>query len=78
MKCHLAGFYVYPVATPSRARSLGSIDDVLETTLKLTLLHYGSLKSPKLPVMLRGADRIAGLRLRGVYLGVAEKVNKWH
>jgi Piwi domain len=45
-----------------------SIDDVLETTLKLTLLHYGSLKSPKLPVMLHGADRIAGLRLRGVYL----------
>jgi hypothetical protein len=45
-----------------------SIDDVLETTLKLTLLHYGSLKSPKLPIMLHGADRIAGLRLRGVYL----------
>jgi hypothetical protein len=45
-----------------------SIDDVLETTLKLTLLHYGSLKSPKLPVLLHGADRIAGLRLRGVYL----------
>jgi Piwi domain len=45
-----------------------SIDDVIETTLKLTLLHYGSLKSPKLPVMLHGADRIAGLRLRGVYL----------
>ena len=45
-----------------------SIDDVLETTLKLTLLHYGSLKSPKLPVMQHGADRIAGLRLRGVYL----------
>jgi Piwi domain len=45
-----------------------SIDDVLETTLKLTLLHYGSLKSPKLPVMLHGADRIAGLRLRGVSL----------
>ena len=45
-----------------------SIDDVLETTLKLTLLHYGSLKSPRLPVILHGADRIAGLRLRGVYL----------
>jgi argonaute-like protein implicated in RNA metabolism and viral defense len=45
-----------------------SINDVLKTTLKLTLLHYGSLKSPKLPVMLHGADRIAGLRLRGVYL----------
>lgn len=45
-----------------------SIDDVLETTLKFTLLHYGSLKLPRLPVMLHGADKIAGLRLRGVSL----------
>jgi argonaute-like protein implicated in RNA metabolism and viral defense len=47
-----------------------SIDDVLETTLRLTLLHYGSLKFPKLPVMLHGADRIAGLLLRGVCLSI--------
>jgi argonaute-like protein implicated in RNA metabolism and viral defense len=54
-----------------RIRSEGhqvSIDDVLETTLKLTLLHDGSLKSLKLPVMLHGADRLVGLKLRGVYL----------
>jgi hypothetical protein len=44
------------------------IEAVLETTLKLTLLHYGALKPPKLPVMLHGADRLAKLRLRGIYL----------
>jgi Piwi domain len=45
-----------------------AIEEVLETTLKLTLLHYGALKPPKLPVMLHGADRLATLRLRGIYL----------
>ena len=44
------------------------IEAVLETTLKLTLLHYGALKPPKLPVVLHGADRLAALRLRGIYL----------
>ncbi|AFY97140.1 Piwi domain-containing protein [Chamaesiphon minutus] len=45
-----------------------AIEEVLETTLKLTLLHYGALKPPKLPVMLNGAHRLAKLRLRGIYL----------
>ena len=45
-----------------------SIDQVLETTLKFTLLNYGALKSLRLPVMLDGADKIARLRLQGVYV----------
>ena len=44
-----------------------SIESVVETTLKLTLLHHGALKEPRLPMPLYGADRIAGLRLDGIY-----------
>lgn len=43
-----------------------SIDDVLETTLKLTLLHHGALQTPRLPMPLYGSDRIAYLRLNGI------------
>ena len=45
-----------------------SIESVVETTLKLTLLHHGALKEPRLPMPLYGSDRIAGLRLDGIYL----------
>lgn len=44
-----------------------SIDSVLETTLKLTLLHHGALQTPRLPMPLFGSDRMAYLRLRGIY-----------
>ncbi len=44
-----------------------SIESVVETTLKLTLLHHGALKEPRLPMPLYGSDRIAGLRLDGIY-----------
>jgi len=43
------------------------IEMVLETTLKLTLLHHGALQTPRLPMPLYGADRIAYLRLNGIY-----------
>lgn len=43
-----------------------SIDSIVDATLKLTLLHYGSLKDPRLPVPLFGADRIAYRRLQGI------------
>lgn len=48
------------------------IEDVVETTLKLTLLHYGSLKSPRLPIPLYGADKMAYLRLQGIYPNILE------
>jgi hypothetical protein len=48
------------------------IEDVVDTTLKLTLLHYGSLKSPRLPLPLYGADKMAYLRLQGIYPSILE------
>jgi hypothetical protein len=42
-------------------------ESVVETTLKLTLLHHGALNKTRLPMPLYGSDRIAGLRLDGIY-----------
>ncbi|MGK7943815.1 MAG: Piwi domain-containing protein [Microcystaceae cyanobacterium] len=44
-----------------------TIESVVDTTLKLTLLHHGALKTPRLPMPLHGADRMAYLRLNGIY-----------
>ena len=49
-----------------------SIEDLIDATLKLTLLHHGSLKSPRLPIPLFGSDRIAYRRLQGIYPGASE------
>ncbi len=43
-----------------------SIESLIQTTLKLTLLHHGALKEPRLPVPLYGSDRIAYRRLQGI------------
>lgn len=43
------------------------IEQIIDTTLKLTLLHHGALKAPRLPMPIYGADRVAGLRLQGIY-----------
>lgn len=43
------------------------IEQVIETTLKLTLLHHGALKMPRLPMPVYGAHKTAKLRLRGIY-----------
>ncbi|WP_230968042.1 Piwi domain-containing protein [Nostoc sp. WHI] len=43
------------------------IEQVVETTLKLTLLHHGALKMPRLPMPVYGAHKMAKLRLRGIY-----------
>ena len=48
------------------------IKTLVDTTLKLTLLHHGSLKDPRLPIPLFGADRIAYRRLQGIYPGELE------
>jgi Piwi domain len=45
------------------------IENLVETTIKLTLLHHGSLKEPRLPIPLFGSDRIAYRRLKGISLG---------
>lgn len=44
-----------------------SIEELADATLKLTLLHYGSLRSPRLPVPLFAADEMAYRRLQGIY-----------
>jgi argonaute-like protein implicated in RNA metabolism and viral defense len=49
-----------------------TIESVVDTTLKLTLLHHGALKTPRLPMPLYGADRMAELRLKGIYPSVLE------
>jgi len=51
---------------------LVSIEQVVETTLKLTLLHHGALKTPRLPMPLYGADRMAYLKLNGIYPSILE------
>lgn len=43
------------------------IEQVIKTTLKLTLLHHGALKMPRLPMPVYGAHKTAKLRLRGIY-----------
>ena len=48
------------------------IEEVVDTTLKLTLLHHGALKTPRLPMPLYGSDRMAYLRLRGIYPSILE------
>ncbi len=48
------------------------LPNLVNTTLKLTLLHHGSLKDPRLPIPLFGADKIAYRRLQGIYPGSLE------
>ncbi|MEH2231256.1 MAG: Piwi domain-containing protein [Nostoc sp.] len=43
------------------------IEQVVEITLKLTLLHHGALKMPRVPMPVYGAHKTAKLRLRGIY-----------
>jgi hypothetical protein len=43
-----------------------SLEAGIASVLDLTLLHYGSLRPPKLPVTIHYSDRIAYLALRGI------------
>jgi hypothetical protein len=54
-----------------------SIEQIMDVTLKLTLLHQGALKPPRLPMLLHGADRLADLRLNGVYISECDR-QFWH
>ena len=42
------------------------IEDAINSVLSLTVLHYGSLLSPRLPVTLHFSDKIAYLALQGI------------
>jgi hypothetical protein len=43
-----------------------TIQQALHSVLSLTLLHYGSLRPPRLPVTIHYSDRIAALALEGI------------
>lgn len=43
-----------------------TIEEAIHSVLSLTLLHYGSLRQPRLPVTLHYSDEIAGLALDGI------------
>lgn len=57
-------------ATPQPLRILTeppfSIEEGLHSVLSLTLLHYGSLRPPRLPITIHYSDKIAHLALRGI------------
>ncbi len=57
-------------ATPQplhvRTEAPFTIDKAIHSILSLTLLHYGSLRPPRLPVTIHYSDRIAYLALRGI------------
>ncbi|MFN6186138.1 MAG: Piwi domain-containing protein, partial [Microcystis sp.] len=59
----------FPLPLRLKVHELGEqvhLKQLVDTTLKLTLLHYGSLKEPRLPIPLYGADIIAYRRLQGI------------
>ena len=53
---------------PLRVRSVApfTIEQALNSVLSLTVLHYGSVRPPRLPVTIHYSDRIAGLALKGI------------
>ena len=57
-------------ATPKplriRTEAPFTIEQAIHSILSMTLLHYGSLRSPRLPVTIHYSDRIAYLALKGI------------
>lgn len=53
---------------PLHVRTDGSLPlkAAVDSVLTLTLLHYGSLRPPRLPVTIHYSDKIAGMALRGI------------
>lgn len=43
-----------------------TISQAIQSVLSMTLLHYGSLRSPRLPVTIHYSDKIAYMALRGI------------
>jgi len=57
-------------ATPRPLRILAEppfpLEHALHSVLSLTLLHYGSLRPPRLPITIHYSDKIAHMPLRGI------------
>src|SRR5690606_932808 len=43
-----------------------SIEQALHSVLSMSILHYGSLRPPKLPVTIHYSDKIAYMALKGI------------
>lgn len=57
---------VTPYPLHIRAEAPFRIEDALHSVLSLTLLHYGSLRTPRLPITIHYSDEIAYLALKGI------------
>lgn len=57
---------VTPYPLHVRTEAPFSIEEAVHSVLALTLLHYGSLRSPRLPVTIHYSDEIAYLALKGI------------
>jgi len=55
-------------AQPLKIRNLStlSLKQALLSVISLTLLHYGSVRPPRLPVSTHASDKIAGFYLRDI------------
>lgn len=55
-------------AQPLKIRNLSSLtlNEALLSVISLTLLHYGSVRPPRLPVSTHASDKIAGFYLRDI------------
>lgn len=60
----------FKTATPRplhiRTEAPFTIEQAIHSVLSLTLLHYGSLRPPRLPVTIHYSDKIAYMALRGI------------
>lgn len=59
----------FPNATPQPLHIRSDvlpIRQAVDSVLSLTLLHYGSIRAPRLPVTLHYSDKIAGMLLAGI------------
>lgn len=55
-----------PAPLHIRTQAPLSIEEALHSVLTLTLLHYGSIRAPRLPITTHYSDKMASLALRGI------------
>lgn len=55
-----------PLPLRIRAEAPFPIEQAIESVLAMTNLHYGSVRSPRLPVTLHYSDKIAYMAIRGI------------
>ena len=61
-----ASFKATPQPVRIRTHSPFSLEHALHSVLSLTLLHYGSLRRPRLPVTTHYADKISSMAVKGL------------